>query len=314
MSGCGRTCILWLLGWAAAAAAFYGYLRRFGVSEPALYLASVGAGLCVAIAASYVLGVIRAARERAALLAAMTGDAPRDGEWAAVAGHIRASSPLRAPLSGESVVAYEYKISKMMGSGKSRSERIFYHGKALTPSTISSRQGTIRLLAVPMMDLRRTEIDAAVAVANAARYIDATTFETTLTPKEEKTTLDHEWTDDDGSFRVDKQPNDLEVDLASCDMEEKSVRQGEMVCAFGLYSQQRGGLIPHPNWAKHVRIMRGDAADGARQLRNRMIKFAIGIAIFAAAAYGITRLYEIEARNTMASGGAAIHTRSSRTC
>lgn len=311
MSGCGRTCTLWLLGWVAAAAGFYMYLRRFGVMEPELNFASGAAGLFAAIAGAYLLGSMSAARERAALLAAVTGEAPSDGAWAAVAGHIRASAPLRAPLSGEAVVMYEYKISKMMGSGKSRSEAIFYQGKALTPSTIATRQGTIRLLAVPTMDMPRAGLDSSVASANARRYVEATSFETTFTPKSEKITLDHEWTDDDGSFRVDKHPTAVPEDLAlaDCDMEEKIVRQGEMVCVFGVYSQQRGGLIPHPNWAKHLRIMRGDAVDGARQLRNRIVKFAIGIVVFAAAAYGVTRLYESEAaRRFPASGDAAIHT------
>jgi hypothetical protein len=73
--------------------------------------------------------------------------------------------------------------------------------------------------------------------------------------------------------------------------EEKHIRQNEAVCAFGLYSQQRGGIIPHPNWAKQTRVMRGDAIDVAKQIRTRIIKYVIGTVCFSAAAYAIVKIY-----------------------
>lgn len=318
MSGCARTCILWLLGWAGAAAAFYVYLKRFGVLEPQLYMASIGAGLCVAVFVSYVVGVVIAARERSTLLGAVIGTPPQDGKWVAVSGHIRSNTPLRTPLSGQQAIAYEYKIYRMESAGKSGSHEVrYYEGKALAPSTIATRQGSVRLLAVPTLDLASDEVDHPIAVANAQQYIRATTFQTSRTPKDQKIGVEHESTDDDGNFRVDKRPSDADVDLDDCHYDEKSIKQGEVVCAFGLYSQQRGGLIPHVNWAKQGRLMRGDANDVARQLRNRMIKYAIGIVIVAAIAYGIVWLYARfapPAAATTASADAAIHTRSSRTC
>jgi hypothetical protein len=65
-----------------------------------------------------------------------------------------------------------------------------------------------------------------------------------------------------------------------------------MVCAFGLYSASRGGLVPHPNWSRTARLMRGDATTVSDQLGNRIIKYAIGAVIFAAATFGIVKLYE----------------------
>ena len=100
-------------------------------------------------------------------------------------------------------------------------------------------------------------------------------------------------TDDDGMFRVDKGGMaDVEVDLADCTLSERHIKQGETVCAFGLYSAARGGLIPHPNWAKQARLMRGDVTAVAAQLRTRMIKYVFGIVIFGGAAFGIVKLYE----------------------
>jgi hypothetical protein len=97
-------------------------------------------------------------------------------------------------------------------------------------------------------------------------------------------------------FRVDKKRSDDEVEIAQCQLEERHIKQGEMVCAFGLYSSARGGLIPHPNWAKQARLMRGDANTVAGQLRTRIIKYAFGVVICAGIAFGIVRLYEWHVR------------------
>jgi hypothetical protein len=286
---------LWLAGWAAAAAGFYFYFLRFGILDPQIYWAAGGAGLCTAICIAYVIGIWNSWRERTALLDTVAGTPPEDGQWVAVSGHIRALSPLRTPLSASAAVAYEYKISRMERSGKNTSEVTYYDGKAITPSSIATRQGTVRLLAVPAFDIPEEKIDHRTAVANALQYISATRFQTSVTPKGEKIAMEHEMVDDDGNFRVDKKHRDNDVDLEDCRYHEKVIKQGEMICAFGLFSRQRGGLIPHANWAKQTRIMRGDATDVARQLRNRIIKYTIGIVIFAAAVYGIVWLYQTNA-------------------
>jgi hypothetical protein len=293
MAGCARTCVLWLLGWAGAAAAFYVYFRGFGILEPHIYWASGGAGLCVAIAVSYVVGIVNSFRERSMLLEASVGATPDDGKWVAVSGHIHALSPLRSPLSATSAAVYEYKISRMVRSGKSGSSEIsLYDGKALVPSTIATRHGTVRLLSVPTLDVKPEDLSDQVARANAQRYIEATQFQTRRTPKDKRVGVEQESTDEDGNFRRDDYyPPESEVDLAACMFSEKVIRQNEAVCAFGLYSRQRGGLIPHPNWAKQTRIMRGDATTVAGQLRGRMIKYAIGLIIVSAIVYGIVKAY-----------------------
>src|SRR6185503_7414423 len=102
MKGCARTCVLWIIGVAAASAAFYVYLRRFGWIEPGIYWASGGAGVCLGIAVSYIGGIWNTWRERNTLLAAMSGERPADGQWTAVSGPISSREPLTAPFSGVS--------------------------------------------------------------------------------------------------------------------------------------------------------------------------------------------------------------------
>ncbi len=292
MKGCARTCILWLLGWMAASVAFYFYLNNLGDLGPPLYWASIGGGLCVALAVGYAIGIKDLALERSMLLDAAQGTPPTDGRWVAVGGRIHSVHSLYGPLTGADVVAYQYKISRMERRGKSSSEVTYYDGKALVPSTISTPHGSIRLLAVPTFDVPAATFERYLDTLERARqYVATTPFQTSRTPKNEKIGMEHESTDDDGNFRVDKRWSDREVDLDGFTFEEKHIKQNEPVCAFGLYVKQRGGLIPHPNWAKQTRIMRGDAHDVANQLRTRIIKYTIGIVFFSVAAYVVVRIY-----------------------
>lgn len=292
MKGCARTCLLQLVGWAIASFAFFYYLRDLGEPNPVLYWVSIGAGLCVMLSIGYAWAITGHLAERRMLLDAASGTPPPDGKWVAVSGRIHSMNSLRGPLTGEDVVAYEYKITRMESSGKSSSQVTYYDGKALVPSTIATRNGSVKLLAVPAFDMKPATFSRYQETVERAReYIAATPFQTSSTPKDARTKLEDEQTDDDGNFRVDTRHRDFDIDLDGCIFEEKHVKQDETVSAFGLYSQQRGGLIPHPNWAKQTRIMRGDAGEAARQLRSRTIKYVIGVILFAAAAFAIVKIY-----------------------
>ncbi|HEX8153943.1 MAG TPA: hypothetical protein VF698_12490, partial [Thermoanaerobaculia bacterium] len=103
-------------------------------------------------------------------------------------------------------------------------------------------------------------------------------------------------TDDDGSYRVDKRIDGRGVTFDDTfTYDEKHIRQGEQVCAFGLFSSERRGLIPHPNWARQTRVVRGDTSKVAEQLRRKMIKYFAAMLIFAAIVAGIVWLYQYKA-------------------
>ncbi|HEX7150191.1 MAG TPA: hypothetical protein VF618_01800 [Thermoanaerobaculia bacterium] len=297
MKGCARGCILWVLGWGAAAGSFYYYfvsLRDFG---PPMYWASAVAGLLVVAAIGYALGIGTAYRERRLLLDAMAGTPPVDGEWAAVSGAIHATTPLTAPFSGQKVVAYEYKVDRHERHGRTSSQVVYFDGKALVPSSITTRHGSVRILCVPAFtDVTAESLDSSHAVKRAQAYLAATEFAHYETSEKRRTRLDEEWTDADGNFRADWQYNTAQIDLTdNFRLEEKHIKQNEQVCAFGLYSRDRGGLIPHPNWAKHTRLMRGDPSKVAAQLRSRMIRYAVGVVVCSALVYGIVWWYGAEA-------------------
>ncbi len=295
MKGCARTCVLWLLGLAAAAAGFYFYLIRFGRLDPGIWWASGGAAVCTMLVVSYIVGIFGTTKERRVLLASLSGEPPVDGQWTAVSGQISSSSPLTAPLSGLTAVVYEYKIYRMERSGKSTSEVMYYEGKGLAPSTIATRRGAVKLLAVPALEVDNAKLRHMQTVENARAYIDATSFSSKVSLKEARKTAAEEYTDDDGMYKSDMQGGDLQVSLDECEFREKSIANGETICAFGLYSQSRGGLVPHENWAKQTRIMRGDATSVAAKLMKRVIWYAVGVMFFGAAVYGIVQIYMTQA-------------------
>jgi hypothetical protein len=284
MKGCARTCLLWLVIWAAAAAALFVYLREFGVLEPQLYWACGVGGLLFTMAAGYAFNAETARRERAVLLDAVTGVPLEDGKWVAVSGAIRSLHPLHAPFSNTPCVAYAYKVYERKRTSKGSTIATTLEGKAITPSTIATRHGGVRLLAVPQFDLPADSVPREVAVERAKAYVQATQFA-------KKGDVKAESTDDDGSFRIDTSFDASNVNYDECTFEEHVVKQGEVVCAFGLYSQQRGGLIPHPNWSHQARIMRGDAESVAAKLRARIVRNVVGVVITGALTYGIVMLY-----------------------
>ena len=296
MKGCARSCLLLLLGWGAAAYAFYSYFVGLHDFGPPMYWGSAFAGLFVVGAIGYAVGIVTAHRERRMLLDAIAGTPLADGQWVGVSGTIQSTNPLTAPFSQEKVVAYEYKIHRSERVGKSSSDIVYYDGKGLAPSSIGTPQGTVRLLSLPAFtDIEEASLSPSAALQHARDYVTRTAFTIYDTSKKRRERIESEWTDDDGQFRFDRQYYTREIDLQDRFLfEEKHIRQGEQVCAFGLYSRQRGGLIPHPNWAKQTRLMRGDPANVAAQLRRRMIWYFIGVVVCSALVYGIVRLYHYQ--------------------
>jgi hypothetical protein len=292
MQGCGRSCLLQLGLWGGLAAGAYLYLRSIRDAGIATIVVAVVAGLLAAMAALLIHGVYTSSGERKMLLAATGGTAPRDGDWVAVSGEIRSLTPVRGPLSGEPVVAYEYQITREVQMGRSRSTVTWFEGKALSASTISTPSGAVRLLAVPRFEMEPAGLERSRAISNARAYIASTTFAPRETGKQRTDALEREWTDDDGVFRIDKRIFGAEGDLEDgFQFEERQVRQGDRVCAFGLYSEERRGIVPDLKWGRHSRIGLGGAEEMAAALRGRMVRYSVGALLLAGGAAGAVVLY-----------------------
>ena len=287
MKGCARSCLLWLIGWAAASGAFFFYLRRFGVLDPQIWWAAGGAGCVRVLAISYARGHRASSRKSARCCSARWwGSRRRTGSgWRSAARSVRSiRCARRSPASRRwrtSTTSIAWKRDRaaelqhleilVLRRQGARAEHDRHEaGRGPPPGRAHARHA------------RRGDQDAA-GIANAKQYVSETTLPDVQHAEGRAVGMEHETTDDDGIFRVDKRGiPDADVDIADCTLAERYIKQGETVCAFGLYSAARGGLIPHPNWAKQARLMRGDATAVAGQLRTRMIKYVFGILIFGA--------------------------------
>ncbi len=290
MKGCARALLIQLAAYLATAGAIAWVLHgRFGQPLPRVIVPSLIGGLAAVIGAGFLLSISKPVRDRAALAACLAGKRPADGARAGLAGTIDAiGEPLRAPLSGKECVAWSYEIWEMKSTGSRSSKVVYFEGIALTPSSIATPAGTFRLLAVPTLDLASDGFLPSEALARFREHMKTASFETS----KPRGTLEQMLSDDDGSYRREfRAENVADAPLEKCRFTEGAVARGERVYLSGRYSESRGGIVPDPNWAKHTRLMKGDPAEILRQLRGRIVRYAIGGVVFLAGAAAIVRAF-----------------------
>ncbi|MEO8432127.1 MAG: hypothetical protein ABI592_11510 [Acidobacteriota bacterium] len=291
MKGLARSALLQLAGFLATGAAVMFFLqRRYALSPPGTLAISVFAGFFLFLCWSFLVAILQPVRERKSLRDGMAGHRPADGQLAGVAGTIDAvGETVRAPLSGRDCVAWEYEIFRTERQGKHLRKVTYFEGTALVPSVISTPAGDFRLLAVPEFDLPQESFEPGPATRDIRRHIAAARIET----EQPRGTLKKRWTDDDGAYRREERlPVDLDqVPFAQCVFRERSIRRGERVYAFGLFSEARGGIVPDPNWGRITRVMKGDAASVMQQLSQRIRRYFIGSVLAAGAAAALLWMF-----------------------
>jgi hypothetical protein len=287
MKGCARSLLLQLAGFLALAGAILFVLHHHhGVPPEKAIGATLFAALFGCVGVGFLVGITRPVRERKALRDCLAGKRPADGKRTGIVGRIDpVGETLRSPLSGTECLAYKYEIYRITGSGKRRMKYVFFDGIALVPSVVAAPSGSFRLLAVPAFDFGTAPVEPERAIVNWTGYAKTAPFE----PETSRRNLEKQWTDDDGAYRCDKrkQPASADVPLEHCTFQEDLIRKGEMVYVVGLFSESRGGVVPHANWARETRIMKGDADGVLRQLRARIVRYVIGGVLCLAASAGI---------------------------
>lgn len=276
MKGCARSLVLQLAGFLAILGGVLAFLQiRHGLAPGKVFGAALFAAVFAWIGLGFLVSIRKPVRERAALARCLAGRRPVDGTWTGIAGTIEpAGDLLRSPLTGTECLAYRYEIYLYVGQGRRRTRAVYFEGVALVPSVISTPAGSFRLLAVPEFDFGREDIEPKRALFNWSEHLKTASFET---PEAARKTLAKQWTDDDGAYRSEKRyPTEGEVPLEECKFHEDLIRKGDQVYAVGRFSEARGGIVPHPNWANITRIMKGDPDSILRQIRARIVRYAIG--------------------------------------
>jgi len=287
-----KSCGTWLLVYLAAAVVIAAVAyRRFPVAQAVIVPSLIGAGL-LWLGLGYLTEIRRKLREAMMIGRTRGGEPSRDGEKISAIGRIVATGPtLASPLSQTACVAYKYEIR----DAGTEHNAIRFHGFALTPSSIQTPQGSVRLLAYPDLKVKPQFVPDDVALPNAQQYISETEFREFSLQNIGQTFKEmmDVYKDDDGSIRTD-QCIRKDADLRNVNFVEWLIRPGDEVCAIGRYSSQRGGIVPNPKSAilDRATIEQGSPEVFARRSVRGAIGYLIGGLIFVTiVAGGLLALY-----------------------
>lgn len=261
---------------------------RFGFSASATIGASLLAGAFAWASVGLLLSAFHRWRERSAIMGGVAGVAPEDGAHAVLVGVLEATGPLlRAPLDGSPCVAYSYEILDDRGTGRKRFVSNVARGIALTPTSIVTRTGAYRLLAVPALDANEPSATRTQMIESFQRYAREAIF---IDQKGAADELLAQWEDVDGRYRSDVAYAQLtDTDTSHWVLRQQHMPAGSQVCVFGRYSAARGGIVPSVGGP--VRLVRGNIEQVAASLRSAVVTRGLLGVGFAGAAAGIVWLF-----------------------
>lgn len=193
-------------------------------------------------------------RSRGALLArAATGELPAEGGPMVVTGTSRAEGPLiRAPLSGEACVAYQYrmfqKVRSSAGSGRRQVVAIWW-GLACQPFFVDAGGRAVRVAAMPELVDTPSTARTDDVVERARAYVEGTPFEETTgigLVASVATMVGEYGSEQSTGFRRDWHRAGAHVDPADLYLEETVLRAGVEISVAGHWSPERHALVPEP--------------------------------------------------------------------
>ena len=200
---------------------------------------------------------------------ARRGGQLKNGKRGAVFGSIEpVDEPLRAPLSGEPCVAYDYRIYHLreVDFDEISTDTVDdFTGWALTSSVIHADSGKIRLLGFP--DLGTWRWKEYTDYEKADEYIRLTTFEKASLKNilSIGDYIDAFINNTTGIVREDIQSSDTQ-DTADLILEERFVPVGAHVCAIGEYSTEHDGLLQDQDG--RLRLVQGDSEEVSESLKT----------------------------------------------
>ena len=194
---------LFLLAVLVAASAGYYYLFQ-GTELSDNWWAPIGLGVGAAIVVANFLGIVAAIRQRQ--LSKRSPSEWRDGDKIVVSGRLQPQrGSITAPFSGKSATIVHYEVSRMVKSGDSSNSQTDFSGYLMTPCTVQTKRGALRLVGFPLL----AQVSAEVctnddAYLRAANYLQTCQFqEQSANPLKALAALNEVLADDDGDLRID---------------------------------------------------------------------------------------------------------------
>lgn len=200
-------CFLSLAGWLAVS---YAYYRWFDTvfDPPGGIIGALVAGFATWCCVGSLLNAWKAWGDGGRIRRALAGEEFRDGKLVAVCGEIQSTGEVMlAPFSGTQCVICEYelfsqaKLEQQQSSKHKQKPTPDYCGFMMTPASIQTRQGEVRLLGFPQLD--KVSDNQATRLDDASRaylFLQSQPFEdrTGLRIVTVVSLFGELWTDDDG--------------------------------------------------------------------------------------------------------------------
>ncbi len=221
------------------------------------------------------------------------GEAPADGEHASIVGTLEARTDemLSAPFSGRPALAWRYEITRRITARRGSVARgtvvTAFQGEAMVPCEIRTERGRIPLLARPRLFDSGDVVEGDEACSKARKHLAARFPEVfggespalTVAVGSEEADRQFEAT---GGFQKEESrriPGDAGLespfDVSRWTLRESIYRPGETVCATGVWSSERGGLLPQAGGLEELLLEHGNAAAAAERRGSNLGCLAI---------------------------------------
>ena len=264
--------------------------------------ASIGGGLLIGLPALAAFSMLHSSwarmQERAGLARAAEGGLPADGKRGAFYGPIHHDGPaLVAPLSRRECLLYRYEVSHIQTRNRFGSNRtsdvavtdsiVDAEGFALTPSTIHTAGGPVKLLTLARLEFKPDSLRFGAVAENYKDYVATAPLKGTGTLDAHDTLLRFLLEPSDAGVRYDLGTGGLSGDVAYS-IKEHVVQHGDNVVVFGTYSAAKGGIVSDPDDIEPVgvRLRRGSVQSLKRGLAIQALQSVFGAMALSAVAAG----------------------------
>jgi hypothetical protein len=276
------TCLFWIALYAALTWGFRTvFARRLLDAEPAFFAGAFAAFIAI-IGIGWVLQIGTKLRAVTRVRRGLAGEEPVDGEPYAACGPIEsaAAEPLLTPFTRTPAVAYTARLTTPR-------DRRAWESVALGPARIQCGSWPVRLLALPRLDVDEELCTGDEAARNAEAWVRSTAFSGERARFLGKSRLPRAVYENGNDAIVYSAGEGLPQDGRARMLHERVIKPGDVVCAIGIYSMARGGLVVDPAAKEHSIILRKgrpEAAVGAivGSIGN-LVKAGITFAILALA-------------------------------
>ncbi len=292
-----RGCLLALLQLGALIGLYY-LIFHGRLIPPADLIGALGGGFGLLLVIGAFRNAWSARKGRALLDLAFTGAPLEDGRRIAVVGPILAlGAPIAAPFSDSPCVGCSWDVSHKNTSPASNAKNQDvkdFSGFVMTPGVVQAPTGNVRILGFPVLEGFPKEVRRGDAAFKRARaYLESASFET-IGVSNAFSEIEDLILDGDGRIRKDWRMagEEFRLDPNLHTLNEQVVKDGQMVCAFGLYSAEKAALVSgYGRGGVGIKLIQGSGESARNILSTKFWQYLMaGVILFLVTHYLLMHL------------------------